>query len=147
QQRGRNVDSEIRDRRNVDRGWHHNRQDLTDLPPFRKKRAVVRAHQNFGEIHRAGNDYRDANVEWEEARLRPLGTPTDPNLDTSVDSDQRKNGHGNGHADLDTPVGRTRPTGFFYRFIHSSLVRCGLEMRRRSVLLGQATPVLFYTFS
>src|SRR6476659_11269616 len=125
QQRGRYVDSERRDRRDVDRGRHNHRQDLADLSPLRKEFAVIRAQQDLGEVHRAGDHHRQTDVEREEPGPRTLRAPTDANLDASVDSDQREEAHGNGHANLNTPVGRTRPTGFFYRFVHSCLLSCG----------------------
>src|SRR5262249_24741432 len=111
QRRGR-IYSEIRNRCDIDRSRDNHRQHLTDLSPLREHHTVVDTKEDFRKIDGAENQNGNTDVERKEPRLRALRTPANADLDASVYSDQSKDGHGNSHANLDSPVGRTRPTGF-----------------------------------
>jgi hypothetical protein len=92
------------------------------LAPVSEQLAVRGTFDYFRKIDRAGNEDGQTDIEWEKAGQRSLGTPTDANLDTAVDSNERQERHKGDDPNFNIPVGRARPTRFFYCLIHSHLM-------------------------
>src|SRR5262245_30352389 len=111
QKRGGNVDSDVGDDRNINCRRQNDCEDLLELVPPGKQIASIRACEYFCKIDGGGDDHSQADIKRKKAGLRPVCTPTDADPHATVNSNKREQRHKCRYPNLDTPAGRTRPTG------------------------------------
>jgi hypothetical protein len=128
EQHGRHVDAGRRDNADIDRGRNDHGQNLLDLIPGCEHRAVADGPENLHQVDDAGKNDGEADIKRKEPGAWAFGAPADANPQGADNADTGQCGDGNTNADLDSPVGRSRPTG----------IMCGVAHYKSSMIAAAA---------